>query len=123
MTANSAPLSGVRVLDFTELLPGPFLTQSLVELGAEVIKVERPPHGDPVRRSSPGLFGAVNRGKSSVPIDLKDAAGQEEALALAESCDVLVEGFRPGVMKRLGLGYEAVTARNPRLIYLSLSGY
>jgi len=119
----TAPLAGIRILDFTELLPGPFLTQCLVELGAEVVKVERPPAGDPVRRSSPGLFRAVNRGKSSTVIDLKSKSGVAEALQLLETSDVLVEGFRPGVMDRLGLGYRAASSRNPRLVYLSMSGY
>jgi CoA:oxalate CoA-transferase len=123
MTPSPAPLAGIRVADFSELLPGPFLTQSLVELGAEVLKIERPPHGDPVRRTSPGLFGAVNRGKRSIVIDLKAEAGRLDALAVVDDCDVLVEGFRPGVMQRLGLGYETLAARNGRLIYLSLSGY
>lgn len=116
-------LQGVRVADFTELLPGPFLTQSLVELGAEVVKIERPPAGDPVRHGSPGLFAAVNRGKASVMLDLKSAQGRAQALEIAGNADVLVEGFRPGVMKRLGLGYDALAKLNPRLVYLSLSGY
>jgi crotonobetainyl-CoA:carnitine CoA-transferase CaiB-like acyl-CoA transferase len=118
-----AALEGVRVVDFTELLPGPFLTQCLVELGAEVVKVERPPVGDPVRQGSPGLFAAVNRGKASLAIDLKSAEGRARALELVGGADVLVEGFRPGVMARLGLGYLALSEINPRLIYLSLSGY
>lgn len=119
----SAPLDGVRVVDFTELLPGPFLTQSLVELGAEVIKLERPPRGDLVRTSSPGLFGAVNRGKRSKLVNLKDPADRAAALDLAATADVVAEGYRPGVMDRLGLGYDAVRARNPGVIYLSLTGY
>ncbi|WP_338664665.1 CoA transferase [Pararoseomonas sp. SCSIO 73927] len=118
-----APLHGLRVLDFSELLPGPFLTGCLAELGAEVLKVERPPAGDPVRRMSPGVFGAVNRGKGSVLIDLKRPEGRERALSLVAEHDVLVESFRPGVMARLGLGYADLAAANPRLIYASLSGY
>lgn len=118
-----APLSGVCIADFSELLPGPFLTQALRELGAKVIKIERPPGGDAARQSSPGLFGSVNRGKESLLIDLKTDAGRQEALEIAASADVVVEGYRPGVMGRLGLGYEAVSARNPRVIYLSLTGY
>ncbi|MCG7363939.1 CoA transferase [Roseomonas sp. ACRSG] len=117
------PLHGLRVLDFSELLPGPFLTGCLAELGATVLKVERPPAGDPVRRMSPGVFGAVNRGKGSVLIDLKRPEGRERALALAAEHDVLVESFRPGVMARLGLRYADLAALNPRLIYASLSGY
>jgi CoA:oxalate CoA-transferase len=120
---NGGPLSGVRVLDFSELLPGPFLTQAMVELGADVLKVERPPHGDPVRTSAPALFAAVNRGKRSMLANLKDAGRREEVLALADAADVVVEAFRPGVMERLGLGWDALSARNPRLVYVSLSGY
>ncbi|MBR29052.1 MAG: CoA transferase [Rhodobacteraceae bacterium] len=119
----TAPLSGLRVADFTELLPGPFLTQSLAEMGAEVIKLERPPRGDLVRSVSPGLFGAVNRGKRSRLVDLKDPAQRDAALGLAAGADVVIEGYRPGVMDRLGLGYAAVRARNPRVVYLSLTGY
>ena len=119
----SGPLAGIRALDFTELLPGPFLTQALVEMGAEVTKVERPPKGDGVRTSSPGVFAAVNRGKRSLLLDLKTEAGRAEAMALAERADLVIEGYRPGVMDRLGLGWDQVRARNPRAIYLSLSGY
>jgi crotonobetainyl-CoA:carnitine CoA-transferase CaiB-like acyl-CoA transferase len=117
------PLDGLRILDFSELLPGPFLTTCLAELGASVQKVERPPAGDPVRRMSPGVFGAVNRGKDSLLIDLKQEAGRDQARALAAEADVLVESFRPGVMARLGLGYSELAKANPRLIYTSLSGY
>lgn len=119
----TAPLAGIRVLDFSELLPGPFLTQSLVELGADVLKVERPPHGDNVRRVGPALFAAVNRGKRSLLVDLKDPAQRETVLALADTADVLIEGYRPGVMARLGLAWETLSARNPRLVMLSISGY
>ena len=121
--AGSAPLAGVRVLDFSELLPGPFMTQSMAELGADVLKVERPPHGDPVRRSAPALYAAVNRDKRSMQADLKDAAQRAAVLALADEADVLVETYRPGVMDRLGLGWATLRQRNPRLVYLSLSGY
>lgn len=117
------PLAGVRVLDFSELLPGPFFTQSLAELGATVVKVERPPHGDNARRLAPGLFRAVNRGKTCRSLDLKAAGALEAAADLVRASDVLVEGFRPGVMERLGLGYEAARALNPALVYVSLSGY
>ncbi|MBP0445337.1 CoA transferase [Roseomonas sp. SSH11] len=117
------PLHGIRVLDFSELLPGPFLTTCLAELGATVLKVERPPAGDPVRRMSPGVFGAVNRGKDSLLLDLKQPEGRDQARALAAESDVLVESFRPGVMARLGLGHAELAEVNPRLIYASLSGY
>lgn len=118
-----APLHGLRILDFSELLPGPVLTGCLAELGARVLKVERPPAGDPVRRMSPGVFGAVNRGKDSLLIDLKQPEGRAQAQVLADEADVLVESFRPGVMARLGLDYPGLAARNPKLIYVSLSGY
>lgn len=121
--SGAAPLAGVRVLDLSELLPGPFLTQNLVELGAEVWKVERPPSGDPVRRTAPGLFAAMNRGKRSLLANLKDTAERSAVLALADEADVLVESFRPGVVDRLGLGWNALHARNPRLVMVSLSGY
>lgn len=117
------PLDGIVVADFSELLPGPFLTQSLAELGAEVVKVERPPHGDTTRRLAPGVFTAVNRGKSSVLADLKDPEQAERARAVVARADVLVEAYRPGVMKRLGLDYAALAPSMPRLIYVSLTGY
>lgn len=117
------PLHGIVVADFSELLPGPFLTQSLAELGAEVIKVERPPHGDPTRRLAPGVFTAVNRGKSSVLVDLKDASRAERARELVSRADILVEAYRPGVMARLGLDYAALAPAMPGLIYVSLTGY
>lgn len=122
-SAASAPLAGIRVLDFSELLPGPFLTQQLAELGADVLKVERPPHGDNARRVGPALFAAMNRGKRSLLADLKDVAQRDAVLQLADAADVLVEGYRPGVMQRLGLDYDALAGRNPRLLWVSLSGY
>jgi crotonobetainyl-CoA:carnitine CoA-transferase CaiB-like acyl-CoA transferase len=121
--AGGGPLAGVRVLDFSELLPGPFLTQSMVELGADVLKAERPPHGDAARRMAPALFEAMNRGKRCFSVDLKNDAQRAAALALADEADVLVEAYRPGVLDRLGLGHEALAARNPRLVYVSLTGY
>lgn len=121
--AGKAPLAGVRVLDFSELLPGPFMTQSMAELGADVLRIERPPHGDNLRRMAPALFESVNRGKRSLCLDLKDEAQREAALRLAVGADVLVEGWRPGVMERLGLGPAALLARNPQLVYVSLTGY
>ncbi|MFP5476993.1 MAG: CoA transferase, partial [Gammaproteobacteria bacterium] len=117
------PLAGITVLDFSELLPGPFFTQMLAEMGAEVIKVERPPHGDNARRLGPGGFEAVNRGKKSVLLDLKDEAGRARAHALLAGADVLVESYRPGVMTRLGLDHASLQAAHPRLVYVSLSGY
>lgn len=118
---EAAPLSGLRVLDLSVWRPGPYATSLLVHLGADVLKVE-PPGGDPMRYY-PGLFAAVNAGKRSVELDLKDAAGLARARQLAEEADVLVEGFRPGVMTRLGLGYDTVRARNPAVVYCSITGY
>ncbi|HXF70711.1 MAG TPA: CaiB/BaiF CoA-transferase family protein [Thermoflexus sp.] len=122
-------LSGIRVLDLTRLLPGPFATQWLVAMGAEVIRVEPPRGGDWLREMPPFVegvgawFAAVNRGKKSVAIDLKHPEGREIFLRLVQSADVVVEGFRPGVMARLGLTPDILFARQPRLIYASLTGY
>ncbi len=118
-----SPLDGIRILDFSELLPGPFLSQSLVELGASVIKIERPPHGDGTRRLAPGVFAAVNRGKSSICADLKNPAERERVRDLALTADVVIDGFRPGVMNRLGLGYAALAVDAPKLIFASLTGF
>ena len=125
MTAAAVqpPLAGITVIDFSELLPGPFFTQSLAELGARVIKIERPPGGDNVRLLGPGVFDAVNRGKHSLLVDLKDEAQRAEVRALIASADVVVESYRPGVMARLGLDAESLRAAFPRLVYVSLSGY
>jgi crotonobetainyl-CoA:carnitine CoA-transferase CaiB-like acyl-CoA transferase len=116
-------LAGIRVLDFTEWLPGPYATKMLAALGAEVIKVERPGTGDPARTARPAMFGSQNEGKRSVALDLKSPDGAERARRLADEADVLIEGYRPGVMARLGLGAEALAPSNPGLIYVSLSGY
>lgn len=125
MTAPQAmpPLHGITVLDFSELLPGPFFTQSLAEMGARVIKVERPPHGDNARQLGQGAFEALNRGKQSLLVDLKDEAQREKVHALVASADVLVESYRPGVMARLGLDAATLRQRHPRLVYVSFSGY
>jgi crotonobetainyl-CoA:carnitine CoA-transferase CaiB-like acyl-CoA transferase len=126
MTADkpvASPLSGIVVADFSELLPGPFVTQSLVDLGAEVIKIERPPHGDNARRIGPGTFEAVNRGKQSILADLKRVEDRERVKALICQADVLIESYRPGVMARLGLDYASLQERAPHLIYASLTGF
>ena len=122
------PLSGVRVLDFTTLLPGPLATLMLAEAGAEVIKIERPGGEDmrvmpPLHHGEAAVFALLNRGKKSVVLDLKDPSERNRLRALIEKADVLVEQFRPGVMERLGLGFEAVKAINPRIVYCSISGY
>ncbi|OAK58012.1 alpha-methylacyl-CoA racemase [Variovorax paradoxus] len=117
------PLAGITVLDFSELLPGPFFTQNLAQMGARVIKIERPPGGDNARRMGPGGFEAVNRGKLSLLVDLKDEAQRARVRELVAQADVLVESYRPGVMARLGLDYASLRESFPRLVYVSLSGY
>ncbi|MDH5285865.1 MAG: CoA transferase [Betaproteobacteria bacterium] len=122
-------LAGVRVLDLTRLLPGPVCTLYLADLGADVIKVEDTGAGDYARSldARPGqvsaFYRAVNRGKRSLAIDLKDAAGREAFLALARTADVVVESFRPGVMASLRLDYAVLAAANPRVVCASISGY
>jgi len=118
----SPPLAGLTILDLTELLPGPFTTQQFVEMGAEVIKVERP-SGDGVRSLYPGMFLAVNRGKKSIVLNLKEADDRATFLKLAKRADVVLEGYRPGVTKRLGVDYATLSVINPALIYCSISGY
>ena len=121
-------LAGYRVLDFTRVLSGPFATAMLADLGAEVIKVE-PPQGDdyrgvgPMRNGESALFTVVNRNKKGLVLDLKRPEAIALVLDLAAKCDVVVENFRPGVAERLGFGYEALAARNPRLVYVSVSGF
>ncbi|MCW5656811.1 MAG: CoA transferase [Burkholderiaceae bacterium] len=116
-------LEGIRILDLTELLPGPFATQVLADMGAEVIKIERPGVGDSARNMLPSTYRMVNRGKRSVTLDLKLPAGREALLRLLEGADALLEGYRPGVMKRLGLDYDTLASLAPRLIYVSISGF
>lgn len=123
------PLQGIRVLDFSTLLPGPLATLLLAEAGAEVIKIERPGRGDEMRSYAPKFgadsvnFALLNRGKRSIAIDLKAPGAVEKLMPLIESADVLVEQFRPGVMDRLGLGYDALKKRNPQLVYCAITGY
>jgi crotonobetainyl-CoA:carnitine CoA-transferase CaiB-like acyl-CoA transferase len=116
-------LNGVRILDLTRLLPGPFCTQYLAQLGAEVIKIEEPDGGDYARALSPELFAVVNRGKKSVTLDLRQAADVEQFHALVAQADVVIESFRPGVMDRLGCGYDTLKTLNPALVYVALTGY
>ncbi|WP_377890878.1 CaiB/BaiF CoA transferase family protein [Alkalihalobacillus sp. R86527] len=116
-------LDGVRVLDFTQYLPGPYATQRLADLGAEVIKVE-PPHGDPARHMAGGLvYEANNRSKESIAIDLKDEMKVNELIELIQTADVVIESFRPGVMKRIGLHYERIKQVKEDIIYCSLTGF
>ena len=122
-------LNGIRVLDVTQVMAGPYCAMLLCDLGADVIKVEAPPGGDASRRmagargSDSPAFNAVNRGKRSIVVDMKTAAGREIVLRLADGADVLIENARPGVMARRGLGYDDLKAVNPALIYASISGY
>lgn len=123
------PLADVCVLDFTRVLAGPYCTALLADLGAEIIKVE-PPAGDDYRRIAPfhedgssALFEAVNRGKRGMVLDLASPDGLAAARALADRADVVVENFRPGVAAKLGIGYADLSARNPRLVYASISGF
>lgn len=118
--SKGAPLAGVRVLDLTRLLPGPLGTMHLADLGADVVKIEDTGAGDYASHSVRAL---VNRNKRAIRIDLKHAQGVATLLRLCRDADVLVEGFRPGVMQRLGVGYEAVAAVNPRIVYCSISGF
>jgi len=125
---GKGPLAGIRVLDFSTLLPGPLATLMLAEAGAEVIKIERA-DGEDMRRFEPRwgeesvAFAMLNRGKKSVAADLKDPTVRDRVLMLARSADVVVEQFRPGVMDRLGLGYTAFRAVNPRIVYCAITGY
>lgn len=116
-------LEGIVVLDLTRLLPGAVATQQLAGWGAEVIKIEEPRAGDYARQMNPAVFARTNCGKKSVSIDLKHPSGRASFLSLARDADVLMEGNRPGAMARLGLAYEDVREVNPRLIYVSLTGY
>ena len=127
---TALPLDGVRVLDFTQVIMGAAATQILAEYGAEVIKVERPGTGDIFRRSLPHepgtnnpAFASVNRNKRSVELDPRSDDGAEALRRLVEVSDVVVNNFRPGVMERLGLGYEAVRSINPRIVYAEATGF
>jgi len=120
MTASEPPLRGVRVLDLTRLVPGPVCTQHLADLGADVVKIEDTGAGD---YAPPALRAIVNRNKRGLQLDLKQAEGAEAFLLLARGADVVVEGFRPGAMERLGLGYAALAAVNPRIVCCSITGY
>lgn len=123
------PLKGLKVIDMTRVLAGPFCTMMLADLGAEVIKVERPGTGDDSRAFGPhqdgesAYFMSINRGKKSLTLDLKSEKGKNVLRRLVEKADVIVENFKPGVMKKLGLGYEELAKINPRLIYCASSGF
>ena len=128
--STAAPLAGVRVLDLSRVLAGPYCSMLLADLGADVIKVERPGSGDPTRAWGPpfrdgesAYYLCVNRGKRSVTIDLGDPAGVEVAKHLALTADVVLESFLPGGAERLGLGYAALSAARPQIVYTSIAGY
>jgi crotonobetainyl-CoA:carnitine CoA-transferase CaiB-like acyl-CoA transferase len=125
--AQVSPLAGIRVLDLSRLLPGPYCTLLLADLGAEVIKIETPLVGDYARTvtgfGGPAMFEAINRNKKSVAINYRHSRGKEILLQLARTADVMIETFRPGAVKRWGIDYEAVSLVNPRIVYCSLSGY
>lgn len=129
MASDEAPLSGLRVLDFTALLPGPYATLTLADLGAEVVRVESAARPDWVRDLPPrvggrsALFGYLNRGKRSVGLNLRGTGAVDVVRRLLARYDVVVEQWRPGVMERLGLGYESLRAVRPDLIYCSITGY
>jgi alpha-methylacyl-CoA racemase len=126
---RAKPLAGVRVLDLTRLLPGPMATLHLADMGADVVKIEDAGNGDyaremgPVREGTSVFFRLLNRNKRGMRLDLKNPQGREAFLRLAKTADVIVEGFRPGVMAKLGLGYDTVSAINPRIVYCSITGY
>src|ERR1700692_2980979 len=126
----SGPLAGVRVLDLSRILSGPFATMVFADLGADVIKLENPRTGDDTREWAPpyqgdqsAYFLSLNHNKRARALDLKSEHGRDIALRLADRADVLMENFRPGTAGRLGLGYDELSARNPRLIYASISGF
>src|SRR3954471_16793022 len=116
------PLDGVRVVDFSMFVPGPFASSILADLGADVIKVE-PPRGDPGRGYVPVQFETENRNKRAIAVDLKHADAASVVEKLVTRAEVVLEGFRPGVAKRLGIDYETLRAYNGRLVYCSISGY
>src|SRR5262245_51313950 len=123
------PLDGVRVIDLTRVVAGPYCTMMLGDMGAEVLKIEEPEHGDDSRGWGPFIEGwgsfflALNRSKKSVALDLKSARGADALRRLIATADVLIENFRPGSLRELGFGYEQVAALNPRLVYCSIAGY
>ena len=126
---SDLPLSGVKVLDLSTLLPGPLATLMLADAGADVVKLERPGRGDEMRSYQPRLgeasanYAVLNRGKRAYAVDFKDPAQRDRVLALSAEADIVVEQFRPGVADRLGLGYDHVRTTNPGVVYCSITGY
>ncbi len=127
---NTGPLSGIRVIDLTRVLSGPFCTMMLGDMGAEIIKIERPDIGDDTRAFAPpyqgeesAYFLSVNRNKKSLTLDMKNDSAKKVLWGLIETADIIVENFRPGTAVRLGFGYQDVSTRNPKIIYGSISGF
>jgi len=130
MSTEAAPLEGLTVLDFTRVLSGPYCTMLLADMGARVIKLEHPGRGDDTRAWGPpfvqgesAYFLSINRNKESLTLDLKNPSARPVLESLLERTDVIVENFRPGTMDRLGLSYEVLAAKYPRVIYCSISGF
>src|ERR1700689_1278668 len=130
MTSTAPPLDGLVVLDFSHALAGPYCTMLMAAYGAKVVKVENPETGDvgrtwgpPFQGSDAAYFVGLNSGKQSLAIDLKSPEGLEVCRKLAARADIMIENFRPGTMNRLGLDYASLAEANPRLIYVSVSGY
>jgi len=132
--AGAGPLAGIQVLEFGQIAAGPFAGSLLADLGADVVKIERPDGGDDMRRWPPlnegprgerysENFASINRNKRSITVDLKDAAQVDRLKALCGKADVVIENYRPGVLERLGLGYEALRKASPRIVYCSISGF
>ena len=129
MATQARPLTGIRVVDYSHFLAGPFMSRCLAALGAEVIKVERPTAGDPGRhhpyfkQGQSGYYLQQNMGKEGLCVNLKDPRGLELIHKLVKTADVFVENYRPGALNKLGLGYEELSKLNPRLVYCSVSAY
>ena len=128
--SQALPLAGIRVIDYSHFLAGPYVGRCLAALGAEVIKVERPGSGDAGRQHAftlddqqSGYFLQLNMGKQGVSVNMKDPRGKAFMQRLTDSADVFIENYRPGALDKLGLGYAELSARNPRLVYCSISAY
>jgi len=120
---TAQPLKGISVLEFAETLPGPYCGKVMADLGASVVKIERPGTGDPLRSIMPSMFEVFNRGKASLALDLKNSASGEIVAELMQRADVVLEGWRPGVATRLGVGWDTARKLNPKLVYCAISGF
>ena len=130
MSSFKLALEGVKVLDLTQIMAGPYCTMMLADMGADVVKVEKPNGGDDTRRMGPpfikgesAAFLGINRNKRSIVIDLRSDSGRELAQRMARESDILVQNFRPGAIERMGLGYEQVREINPAIVYCTISGF